>query len=207
MPQLPLYDLKGKSAGEISASDAVFAQEAKKDTVHSALIWDLASRRRGTHSTLTKGEVRGGGRKPWRQKGTGRARVGSIRSPLWRKGGVTFGPKPRKYLYSLPKKIRKLALRTALSDKVKNNKVKVIDKFELAEAKTKLAAKLLKDLGLSGKTLIALAGENKIFTKAARNLKGVKILLAQDINIYDLLLAEWVVAEKGALARLEEVLV
>ena len=206
MAKLPLYSLDGKGAGEISVSKEIFGQKANEQVVHSALTWFLASQRRGTHSTKTRAEVRGGGKKPWRQKGTGRARVGSIRSPLWRKGGVIFGPKPRSYAYNLPKKARKLALKVCLSDKAKEGKFKIIQELKVSESKTRLAAKLLKDLKIAGKTLIVLGDENKAFEQAARNLRGVKLTIFKDLNIFDLLLVEWVVAEKKAISGLEEVL-
>ena len=206
MAKLPFYDGEGKSTGEISVSKEVFGREPNQHVVHSALTWFLASRRRGTHSTKTRAEVRGGGVKPWRQKGTGRARVGSIRSPLWRKGGVIFGPKPRSYAYSLPKKLRKLALKVALSDKAKAGKVKIVEELKVPEPRTKLAAKLLKSLKATGKILMVLAEENKTFEQAARNLAGVKLISFKDLNIYDLLAAEWLLIEKKAMAGLEEVL-
>jgi large subunit ribosomal protein L4 len=206
MPQLPLYSIEGKSVGEQKASEEIFGKKPNQHAVHSALTWFLASKRRGTHSSKTRAEVRGGGAKPWRQKGTGRARAGSIRSPLWRKGGVIFGPKPRSYSYALPKKVRKLAIKIALSDKTKENKVKIVEGFKLDQPKTKLAAKLLGDLGVSGKTLLILAKENEIFKKASRNLAGVEPVAVGNLNIFDLLMADWVVIEKVALARLEEVL-
>jgi large subunit ribosomal protein L4 len=206
MPQLPLYNIEGKNVGDISAAKEVFGREPNEHVVYSALCWYSASQRRGTHSTKTRSEVRGGGKKPWRQKGTGRARAGSIRSPLWRKGGVIFGPKHRDYSYSLPKKIRKLALKVALSDKAKEGRVKIIDEFKFSEIKTKLVEKLLKDLEISGKILMILGNENEVFSKAARNLKGVELLLDKDLNIFDLLAAEWVLTEKSAVVHLEEVL-
>jgi large subunit ribosomal protein L4 len=203
MAKLALYNLEGKNIGEVSASDGIFARPMNEQVVHSALVWFLASQRRGTHSSKTRAEVSGGGVKPWRQKGTGRARVGSIRSPLWRKGGVIFGPKPRDYSYSLPRKVRKSALKIVLSDKAKNGKLKILEELKVAEPKTKLAARLLKDLGLSGKGLIILGKENGGFWKAARNLKGVKLTSALELNIFDLLQAEWILTEKGAISRLE----
>lgn len=184
--------------------EKLLVKKPNENVVHAALTWYLASQRRGTHSTKTRAEVRGGGIKPWRQKGTGRARAGSIRSPLWRKGGVIFGPKPRKYGYSFPKKMRRLAIKLALSDKVKESKVKVVDALKLSEAKTKAAVKLLKDMAVSGKVLFVLGKENEIFVKSSRNLKGVKTLNARELNIYELLLADWVVIEKSAIPLLEE---
>lgn len=184
----------------------IFNQEPNENVVHSALIWYLASQRRGTHSSKTRAEVRGGGKKPWRQKGTGRARAGSIRSPLWRKGGVTFGPKPRSYGYALPKKVRKLALKVALSDKAKENKVKIVAEFAVDQPKTKLAEKFLKDQGIERLALLILGKENSAFMKAARNLAGVKLIMAGELNIHDLLWADWVVADKDAVKKLEEAL-
>lgn len=206
MTKLPLFSLDGKSSGEIAASKDIFAQRSNDHVVHSALVWYLASRRRGTHNTKTRGEVSGGGKKPWKQKGTGRARAGSTRSPLWRKGGVVFGPKPRDYGFNLPRKVRRLAVKVALSDKAKAGQVKVVDEFKLAEPKTKLAAKVLEVMKVSGKTLIVLGSDNEQFAKAARNLDGVKLVSAKAVNIYDLLNAEWLVTEKSALKILEETL-
>ena len=205
--KLPIYNNDGKSAGEIPAPAKIFGEKANEHAVHTALVWYLSTRRRGTQSTKTRAEVRGGGIKPWRQKGTGRARVGSIRSPLWRKGGVIFAPKPRSYAFHLPKKARKLAVRIALSDKAQSGKIKVVDELKVAEPKTKLAAKILKGLKLEGKVLIVLAKENDGFVKEARNIQGVKIVQYKDLNIFDLLSAENLLVEKGALSALEGVLV
>lgn len=185
---------------------AIFGLEMNENVIHQALVWYQASRRRGTHSTKTRSEVRGGGKKPWRQKGTGRARAGSIRSPLWKKGGVIFGPKPRSYAYNLPKKVRKLAIRVALSDKAKAEQVKVVADLKVAEPKTKLVAKLLKDSGVTGKILIVQGKEDEIFAKAARNIKGVNLTLAKDINIHDVLNAQWILVDKSAIVSLGEVL-
>jgi len=184
----------------------IFGLEMNENVIHQALVWYQASRRRGTHSTKTRAEVRGGGKKPWRQKGTGRARAGSIRSPLWKKGGVIFGPKPRSYAYNLPKKVRKLAIRIALSDKAKAEQIKVVAELKVAEPKTKLVTKLLKDLGVTGKGLIVQGKEDEIFVKAARNIKGVSLTLAKDINIYDVLNAQWILVDKSAIVELGEVL-
>ncbi|MFH1347904.1 MAG: 50S ribosomal protein L4 [Candidatus Margulisiibacteriota bacterium] len=206
MTKLPLYDVSGKSSGEVTATKEVFGREINEHVVHSALVWYLAAKRRGTQSAKTRAEVRGGGKKPWKQKGTGRARAGSIRSPLWRTGGVIFAPKPRSYNYSLPKKVKKQALAMVLSDKAQSEKVKIVDEFKLAEAKTKLAAKLLKDLGVSGKTLFVLGQQNDDFVKAARNLAGASVALFKDLNVHELMSAEWIVMEKKALTGLKEFL-
>jgi large subunit ribosomal protein L4 len=185
----------------------VFTEEMNEAVVHETLRWLLASRRRGTHSAKTRAEVSGGGIKPWKQKGTGRARAGSIRSPLWRKGGVIFPPKPRDYSYALPKKVRKLALRVVLSEFNRGERVKLVESLSLPEPKTKAGAKFLQDLGVTGGVLILMAEEKSDFVRGTRNLAGVKILLAKDLNIYDLLKAEWVVIEKKAVPQLEERLV
>lgn len=184
----------------------IFGVPVKNDVVHAALVWYLASQRRGTHSTLTKGEVSGGGKKPWKQKGTGRARAGSNRSPLWRKGGVIFGPKPRSYAYNLPKKVRRLAIKMVLSDKANDGKIKVVDGLKLTEPKTKLASKFLKELEVSGKVLVISGSDNKEFYRAARNLKGLKLAYFKELNVFDLLNAEWLVLEKSAVANLKEAL-
>lgn len=204
--ELPLYDAEGKSAGKLKASEDIFGKEMNQPVVQSTLVWYLASQRAGTHSAKTRGEVRGGGVKPWKQKGTGRARAGSIRSPLWRKGGVVFGPKPRDYGFTLPKKVRKQALRMALSDKAREGKLQIIEEFKVKEPKTKLALSLIKGLGIKGKSLFILENENSDFNRAARNLAGVKLTVLGGLNIFDLLEADWVVVEKTVISKMEEVL-
>jgi len=181
----------------------IFTEEMNQPVVHEAMRWYLASRRRGTHSALTRSEVRGGGIKPWKQKGTGRARAGSIRSPLWRKGGVIFPPKPRDYSFALPVKVRKLALRVALSGLNREDRVKVIDAFSVAQPKTKEGIKFLKGLDLKGRVLFLQAKENPEFSRSLRNIEGVKIMHSKDLNIYELLKAEYVVIEKSAVSELE----
>jgi len=177
--------------------------KTKHDVIHAALVWFLASQRRGTHSTKTRAEVSGGGKKPWKQKGTGRARAGSNRSPLWRKGGVVFGPKPRDYGYSFPKKMRKLAIKLALQDKQKEEKIKIVDAFGAASGKTKDAVRFFKDLGVMGKILVVTQKKDEIFERASRNIEGVCFAQVKELNIFELLNAEWIVAEKGTI---EEVL-
>ena len=204
MTNLPLVKLTGESAGELSVSEKIFAEPAHDHVVHSVIVWLQAAMRQGTHSTKTKAEVRGGGRKPWKQKGTGRARAGSIRSPLWRKGGVVFGPKPRSYNYALPRKIRKLALRVLLSEKVVQGQIKVVEEFKLSEAKTKVAAKFLQDLGVSGKILLVSGEKLEIFQKSFRNLKGVCLSAANELTALNLIRAKGVVLDKSAVAKLEE---
>ncbi|MFA5839113.1 MAG: 50S ribosomal protein L4 [Candidatus Margulisiibacteriota bacterium] len=204
MLQLPVIDNGGKNVGEVKASAAVFGRKMNQHVVQETLRWFLASKRAGTHSSLTRAEVRGGGKKPWQQKGTGRARAGSNRSPLWKKGGVTFGPKPRDYSYALPQKVRKIALMVALSDKVKNNALKIVDAFKIADAKTKSAAVFFKTLKFSGKILCVVGKEDEIFSRAARNISGVKVIQINDLNIYNLLNASLVVASKTSLKEIEE---
>ena len=201
---LPLYDIDGKSAGEVTAPVDIFGRKPNDNVVHSAVVWYQASKRRGTQSAKTRGEVSGGGKKPWKQKGTGRARAGSIRSPLWRKGGVVFAPKPRDYGYALPKKIRKLALKTVLSAKAKAGRVKVVQEFKLSEIKTKVAVKMLKDLQITGRVLIVAGQDNADFNKACRNIKGVTLLLAKDLNIFDLTACEWLLIDNSAIKQFEE---
>jgi large subunit ribosomal protein L4 len=186
------------------ATSNIFNEELNEAVVHEALRWYLASQRRGTHSALTRTEVTGGGKKPWKQKGTGRARAGSNRSPLWRKGGVIFPPKPRDYSYALPKKMRRLALRVALSALHKEGRVKIIEAFALAETKTKAGVKFLKEQGVSGATLVILAESKPEFAKGVRNIAGVSLTLAKDLNIYELLKAEWALIEQPAVALLEK---
>jgi large subunit ribosomal protein L4 len=184
--------------------EKIFNQEANSAVVFENLRWFLASQRQGTHSAKTRTEVSGGGIKPWKQKGTGRARAGSIRSPLWRGGGVIFPPKPRDYSYGLPKKVRKIGLRILLSDFNRENRIKVIDAFSIAETKTKAGVKYLADLGLQGKILIVLPEALPNFDRAIRNIKGVKVVLSKNLNIFDLLKAESILIDKKSIAQLEE---
>lgn len=206
MTQLPVVDIEGKDLGQFDGQDDIFGQTPNEHLVHSCLVWYLASKRRGTHNTKTRAEVRGGGKKPWRQKGTGRARAGSIRSPLWRTGGVIFGPKPRSYGYAFPKKMRKQALKSAISDKVKNNKLKIVAELKVEKPKTKEALAILKKVGVEGKSLIVLDEKNDSFIKAARNIKGVTLITLNDLNIFDLIYSDWLVVEKTVLAKLQEAL-
>jgi large subunit ribosomal protein L4 len=203
MLEIALLNEQGKDVEKISASEKIFGLKLNKQVIYDVLRWFMASKRRGTHSTLTRAEVSGGGKKPWRQKGTGRARAGSIRSPLWRKGGVVFGPKPRDYGYSLPIKVRKLALAQVLSQRLREGKIKLIEKLEIPEVKTKLAKNLLKNLGVSGKILVLLSEDNGVFGKACRNLSGVVVNSTASLNIVDLLHSEWMVMEKGVFDKLE----
>lgn len=186
------------------ATEKIFNEKINQDVVHETLRWLLASQRQGNHSAKTRSEVSGGGIKPWKQKGTGRARAGSIRSPLWRKGGVIFPPKPREYVYSLPKKVRKLAIRVALSEAYRENKVKFAEILSLPKAKTKEGVKFLSALGVTGHVLFVLAQESAEFERGVRNIPKTKVVLSKDLNIFDILRADWLVFEKGTIAQLEE---
>jgi large subunit ribosomal protein L4 len=202
MDQLKVFDINGKEAEPLVLRSEVFKVAPKGEVVHSALVAHLANLRQGTACTKTRGEVRGGGKKPWKQKGTGRARAGSSRSPLWRGGGVIFGPKPRKYTNYLPKKVGKLAMRMVLSDKLAADKIKVLDEIKVS-GKTKEMAGLFKGWGWSGKTLVLVNAGNAVAERAVRNIKGVVVKSGQSVNIFDLLNCEQLLAEKAALQRLE----
>jgi large subunit ribosomal protein L4 len=202
--ELDVIDQQGMPIEKVTVSDRTFGAEVKGHLFHQVIKMQLANRRRGTASTKTRGEVSGGGRKPWRQKGTGRARQGSIRSPLWRGGGVALGPKPREYAYRLPKKVRRAALCSALSLKVREGLLKVVNRLELPEPKTKRMVGLLKDLGVERPVLILLADDNVNVQLAARNLPDVKVLSVKGVNTYDLLYHEHIICPKDALAKLQE---
>jgi len=204
---LEIFDLQGASQGTLAVSDAVFGVKPKTEVVHSALNWFLASERRGTHSTLKRGEVSGGGKKPWKQKGTGRARAGTIRSPLWRHGGVIFGPKPRDYSFALPRKIRKLAVAMLLSDRAAEGRVKIIAEIKLAAPQTKEMLKVLKSLGFAGqKTLLILHEKEESLVRAGRNLENLKIVKDNEANVYDLVNAAQIILTRQAAQNLEGIL-
>lgn len=205
MPKVDVYDLKGKKVSDIELADKVFGIEPNENIVHSVLVNYLANQRQGTQSTKTRSEVSGGGRKPWRQKGTGRARQGSIRAPQWIKGGIALGPKPRSYKYTVNKKERRLAVLSCLSSKVLENELTVVDTLEMKEIKTKEMAKVLTNLKVEGKTLILLAEKNENIQKSARNIEGVKTTLVNTINVYDLLKYKNLVITLDTVKKLEEV--
>ena len=184
MPKVDVYDLNGKKVSDIELAENVFGIEPNEAIVHSVLKNYLANQRQGTQSTKTRSEVSGGGRKPWRQKGTGRARQGSTRAPQWIKGGIALGPKPRSYRYTVNKKERRLAIRSVLSSKVLEKELTVLDKIELKEIKTKSMVKALSALKLEGKTLIVLPENNTNVVMSARNIEGVKTISANNINHY-----------------------
>jgi large subunit ribosomal protein L4 len=202
--ELDVIDRQGIPVEKIAVADSAFGAEVKGHFFHQVVRMQLATRRRGTASTKTRGEVSGGGRKPWRQKGTGRARQGSTRSPLWRGGGVALGPKPRDYSYTVPKKIRRAALRSALSMKVREGLLKVVDRLDLPVPKTKQMVGFLKDLRVEKPALILLADENTNVQLATRNLPDVKVLRVEGVNIYDLLAHEYLICAKDALVKLQE---
>ena len=205
MPKVDVYNMQGKKVSDVELSEAVFGIEPNENIVHSALVNYLANQRQGTQSTKTRAEVRGGGRKPWRQKGTGRARQGSIRAPQWIKGGIALGPKPRSYSYRINKKEKQLAIRSLLSAKVLDNELTVVDKLEVEEAKTKVMAKALTDLNVEGKTLIILADRNDNVLRSSRNIEGVKTIELNTINVFDLLNCNKLVLTLDTVKKLEEV--
>lgn len=206
MPKVAIYNMEGKQVGEIELNDAVFGIEPNEAVVHEAVVMQLASLRRGTHSALTRAEVRGGGRKPWKQKGTGRARAGTIRSPLWRKGGIIFGPKPRDYSYSIPRKKRRLAVKSILSAKVNDGNLIVLDDLNFGQPKTKDMIKVLANLQVEKKALVVTAEIGGFVQESARNIPGIKPLAADGINVYDLLNHDKLIITKAAIAKVEEVL-
>ena len=205
MPKVDVYDITGKKVSSVELNENVFGIEPNENIVHSVLVNYLANQRQGTQSTKTRAEVRGGGRKPWRQKGTGRARQGSIRAPQWIKGGIALGPKPRSYKYTVNKKEKRLAIRSVLSSKVLENKLTVVDKLELAEIKTKSMVKAFNDLKVEGKTLVIIPEKNLNVQASAKNIEGVKTILVNTINIYDLLKYTNLVLTLDTVKKLEEV--
>ena len=205
MPKVDVYNMQGKKVSDVELSEAVFGIEPNENVVHSALVNYLANQRQGTQSTKTRAEVRGGGKKPWRQKGTGRARQGSIRAPQWIKGGIALGPKPRSYSYRINKKEKQLAIRSLLSAKVLDNELTVVDKLEVKEAKTKVMAKALTDLKVEGKALIILADRNDNVLRSSRNIEGVKTIELNTINVFDLLNCNKLVLPLDTVKKLEEV--
>jgi len=205
MPTVDIYNADGKVVGNMDLNENVFGVDVRTDVMHEVVVNYLANQRQGTQSTKTRTEVRGGGIKPWRQKGTGRARQGSIRAPQWVGGGVALGPKPRDYRYTLNKKVRRLALKSALSSKVQDNEIIVLESFEAAEIKTKQVATLLKNLNVNEKALIVLPENDKNIVLSARNIKGVDTTYVGAINTYEVLNHTKCIILKDAVAKLEEV--
>ena len=205
MPKIDVYDIQGKKVSTVDLKEEIFGIEPNETVVHSVLVNFLANQRQGTQNTKTRAEVRGGGRKPWRQKGTGRARQGSIRAPQWIKGGIALGPKPRSYKYRVNKKEKRLAIKSCLSSKVLENELVVVDSLPLKEIKTKEMVKTLNNLKVEGKTLILLPEKNETVQKSARNIEGVKTTLVNTINVYDLLKYKNLVITLDTVKKLEEV--
>ena len=205
MPIVALYNMEGATVGEIQLKDDIFGITVNKDALYQVAKMQLANKRQGTQSTLTRAEVRGGGRKPWKQKGTGRARHGSSRSPIWVKGGVTFAPKPRDYSYTIPKKIRRLALKSALSSKVQDNNIIVMDSLALSEAKTREMARVLKNLNVDDKALLVVHGKDENVERAARNLPNVKLAFVNTLNVLDILNYNRFIITQDAARLVEEV--
>lgn len=205
MPKTNVYDMSGKQVGEIKLSEALFGIEPNQSVVHDVVKNHLANCRQGTQSALTRAEVSGGGKKPWRQKGSGRARQGSIRSPQWTHGGIALGPKPREYGKTVNKKVRRLAMKSALSSKVAAEELIVLDSLEMNEIKTKEVVSVLKALETGKKVLIVLPEKNETVYRSARNIKGVKTTLVSTLNVYDILNCDSLVVLKDAVSKIEEV--
>ena len=206
MAKFDVLDINGAKVDTVELSDAVFGITPNEKVMHAAVVNFLANQRQGTHSTLTRSEVSGGGRKPWRQKGTGRARVGTSRSPLWRGGAIIFGPKPRSYSFSIPKKKRRLALKSVLSSKVAENDIIVLDTLNFDQPKTKEMVKVLNALNVDAKALVVTAEVDENVIKSARNIEGVTPVAAASVNVYDLLAHNKLIITKDAIAKVEEVL-
>lgn len=200
-----VYNMSGEQVGEIELSEAVFGITPNESVVHDVVKNHLANKRQGTQSALTRAEVSGGGRKPWRQKGTGRARQGSTRAPQWTHGGIVFAPKPRDYSYTLNKKVRRLALKSALSDKAARQNIVVIDSIKVDAPKTKEFAAFLKAVNVTGKALVVTAEADTNVVKSGRNIPGCQVTFANLINVYDIVNAKQLVLDKAALAKIEEV--
>ncbi|WP_100405995.1 50S ribosomal protein L4 [Bacillus solitudinis] len=206
MPKVALYNQTGSQVGDIELSESVFGIEPNESVLHDAVVMQQASLRQGTHKTKGRSEVRGGGRKPWRQKGTGRARQGSIRSPQWVGGGVVFGPTPRSYSYNLPKKVRRLAIKSALSSKVKSAEIIVLEDLKFDTAKTKDMVNVLSGLSIDSKALVVTADYNDTVALSLRNLPGVTFVTASGVNVLDVLKHDKLVITKEAVEKVEEVL-
>ena len=206
MPTVTKYNMSGAKVGEIQLNDAVFGVEVNAAVMHQAVVRQLSNERLGTHATKTRGEVRGGGKKPWRQKGTGRARAGSSRSPIWVGGGIAFGPQPRSYYKAMPRKARRLAVKSALSDKVNNSELFVIDELKLAAPKTKEVLNILNNFQVGDAKVLFITDGDVNMELSARNIQGVKALPYTNINIFDLLHHDKLFIAEGAIAKIEEVL-
>jgi large subunit ribosomal protein L4 len=207
MAKVAVYNIAGQQTGEIELNDTVFGVEVNETVVHQALVMQLASQRQGNAATKTRAMVRGGGRKPWKQKGTGRARAGTIRSPLWVGGGTVFGPHPRSYSFRMPRKVRRLAIKSALTAKLQSGELLILDSILFEQPKTKQVVELLKNFGLEERKALLITGEaDEIVEKSSRNIPGVKALTANGLNVFDLLHHDKLLITRDAVARIEEVL-
>lgn len=205
MPKVDLYNISGQAAGEMELNDSIFGVEINVSVLHEAVKNYLANQRQGTQSAKTRADVRGGGRKPWRQKGTGRARQGTTRAPQWVGGGVAFAPKPRSYRYELPKKVKRIAMKSALSSKVQDKEIIVLDELKLDSYKTKNMVNILGNLNAEKKTLIVLAEKDECIIRSASNIAGVKTTLVNTLNVYDILNCDKFIVSKEAVHKIEEV--
>ncbi|SFM33885.1 large subunit ribosomal protein L4 [Paenibacillus sp. 1_12] len=205
MPKVALYNVSGAQVGEVELADSVFGIEPHSHILNEAVLMQRASLRQGTHKVKGRSEVRGGGRKPWKQKGTGRARQGSIRSPQWKGGGIVFGPTPRSYAYKLPKKVRRIAIKSALSSKVIGNEIIVLDQLLLNQPKTKEFAAILNNLKVDRKALVVTAGYEENVALSARNIPGVKFVVADGISVLDVMVYDKLIITKDAVQKVEEV--
>lgn len=206
MPTVATYNQSGVKVGEIQLNDAVFGVEVNEAVMHQAVVRQLSNERLGTHATKTRGMVRGGGRKPWKQKGTGRARSGSSRSPIWIGGGTTFGPQPLSYYKAMPRKARRLAVKSALSDKVNNSELYVLEEITLAAPKTKEVLNIINSFNVGDAKVLFITEGDVNVERSARNIQGVKALACEGMNIFDLLHYDKLFITKGAVAKIEEVL-
>ena len=207
MPKVAVYNTEGATVGELELNNDIFGVKINKALLHQVVRMQLANKRQGTQFALTRAEVRGGGAKPWRQKGTGRARHGSIRSPIWVKGGVAFAPKPRDYSFTMPKKMRRQALKSALSSKVVNDEIIVLDDLKLAQPKTKEMVKVLKNLGVNGKALVVLPEKDEVVARASGNIQGIKLASINTLNVLDILNYDKFIITQEAVQKVEEVYV
>ena len=205
MPKVAVYNVSGQQVSELELSENIFGIDVNQHVLYEVVKNQLANKRQGTQSALTRSEVRGGGRKPWKQKGTGRARAGTIRSPLWTGGGIIFAPKPRDYRYTLPKKVRRLAMKSALTSKVTSNEFIVLDELNLTSAKTKDMVNILKNLNVGTKALIVMSDKNEAVIKSANNIPGVATTLVNTLNVYDILKYDKFIITKDAVEKVEEV--
>lgn len=205
MPKVSVFNVDGNEVGQLELAEGVFGLEPNVHVLHSAILLQQASLRSGTHDTKGRSEIRGGGRKPWKQKGTGRARQGSIRAPQWKGGGIVFGPTPRSHSFKLPRKVRRLAIKSALSSKVVAEQLIVLDQLSLSQPKTKDIAKILNNLKVSRKALVVTADFDQNVALSARNIPGVKFVAAEGINVLDVMKYDQLIITKEAVAKVEEV--